>query len=185
VDNRQLFKFDSHVYSVPRPYAGKEIGIIAYSFRVELYYRGNKIWECGRPIFEYENRVYAEHFLFDLEIKPRSRENALPLLEGVLPPELHMFRKLCKSKTTKCYQLYTLMRMMEEVGPEKLLKAVGAANDAGSPTLQKVEQILSLELKPTTNSTGEDQLGQSLVDDEFYVQRRDPSDYDVFWGRSR
>jgi transposase len=182
VDNRQLFKFDNHTYSAPRPYAGKEIGIIAYSFRVELYYKGHKIWECDRPIFENENRVYAEHYLFDLEIKPRSRENAFPLLEGVLPPALHIFRKLCKSKTTKCYQLYMLMLKMEEVGSEKLLKAVEIANAAGSPTLQKVEQILYLEKETEVKGHDVDQLVQALVDDEFYVEKRDPSDYEVLWG---
>ena len=210
VDNLQLFRFDNHVYSVPRPYAGKEIGIIAYSFRVELYYKGNKIWECDRPIFENENRVYAEHYLFDLEIKPRSRENAFPLLEGVLPPALHEFRKLCKSKTTKCYQLYMLMRMMGEVGKEKLLRAVETVNNAGSPTLQKVEQILSIkpnnaasaappsaklsftegETAPpgpftAPNGAGADRLGQALVDDEFHVEKRDPSVYDVIWDSGR
>ena len=181
VDNCQLFRFDNHTYSAPRPYAGKEIGIIAYSFRVELFYKGNKIWECDRPIFESENRVYAEHYLFDLKIKPRSRENAFPLLEGILPPALQRFRELCKSRTTKCYQLYMLMRMMEEVGTEKLLKAVETANEAGSPTLEKVEQILSLQPKAADKGAGMDQLDQALIDDEFYVEKRDPSDYDVLW----
>ena len=97
VNNQQLFKFDNHTYSVPRPYAGKEIGIIAYSFRVEMYYKGNKIWECDRPLFDHENRVYPEHYLYDLDIKPRSRENAFPLLEGILPPELHSFLNLSNS----------------------------------------------------------------------------------------
>jgi len=185
VDNLQLFRFDNHVYSAPRPYAGKEIGIMAYSFRVELYYNGHKIWECDRPIFEGDNRVYAEHYMFDLEIKPRSRENAFPLLEGVLPPALHMFRKLCKSRTTKCYQLYMLMRLMEEVGKEKLLKAVETANESGSPTLQKVEQILSVERGAEAKDADTDQLGQALINDEFYVEKRDPSDYDVIWDCKR
>jgi hypothetical protein len=91
---------------------------------VHLFYKGHKVWECDRPIFDGENRVFAEHYLFDLEIKPRSRENAFPLLEGVLPLELDRFRGLCKSKTTKCYQLYMLMRMMETAGRDRLLKAV-------------------------------------------------------------
>ena len=185
VSNLQLFRFNNHVYSAPRPYAGKEIGIVAYSFRVELYYNGHKIWECDRPILEGTNRVYAEHYMFDLEIKPRSRENAFPLLEGVLPPALHAFRKLCKSKTTKCYQLYMLMRMMGEVGKEKLLKAVEIANDAGSPTLEKVEKILSHEQDTAVNNADVDQLGQALINDEFYVERRDPSDYNVLWDCKR
>ena len=182
VNNQQLFKFDNHTYSVPRPYAGKEIGIIAYSFRVELYYKGHRIWECDRPLFENENRVYAEHFLFDLEIKPRSRENALPLLEGILPPALNRFRELCKSRTTKSFQLYMLMRKMEDVGREKLLKAVDIANGAGNPTLTKVERLLSLEQVASVNESNMDELEKSLLDDDFHVERRDPSDYDTLWG---
>lgn len=183
VNNQQLFKFDNCTYSVPRPYAGKKIGIIAYSFNIELYYRGSKIWGCDRPLFEGENRVYAEHYLFDLDIKLRSRENAFPLLEGVLPPALHRFRKLCKSRTTKCYQLYMLMRMMEETGREKLLKAVDIANDAGDPTLEKVEQLLLVDFKAAVNEAGVGEPDQSLLDDEFYVERGDPHKYDTLWGR--
>jgi len=185
VTNQQIFKFDNHTYSAPRPYAGKEIGIIAYSFRVEFYYKGHKIWECDRPIFEDENRVYAEHFLYDLDIKPRAREYAFPLLEGVLPPALHRFRELCKSRTTKCFQLYMLMRMMDDVGRERLLKAVDMANNEGNPNLEKVERLLSLEPKTAAvNENDLDELNKSLIDDEFYVQRRDPSDYDALWQRT-
>lgn len=181
VNNQQLFNFDSHVYSAPRPYAGKEIGIIAYSFRVELYYKGQKIWECGRPLFDHENRVYPEHYLYDLDIKPRSRENAFPLLEGILPPELHRFRKLCNSKNTKCYQLYMLMKLMGEVGREKLLKAVDIANEKGSPTLAKVEKILLLELNGA-NEPAMGEPGKDMLDDDFDVEQREPSDYDALWG---
>ena len=179
VDNRQLFKFDGHIYSAPRPYAGKKIGIIAYAFKVGLYYKGHNIWECSRPVFEWENRVFAEHYLFDLEIKPRSRENAFPLLEGVLPKELDRFRKLCKSRTTKCYQLYMLMRMIDEVGREMLFKAVDAANNTGSPTLKMVESLLSPVPRHTEGGKGG--LDQALLDNEFHVEQRDPSDYDGLW----
>jgi len=181
VNNQQLFKFDNHTYSAPRPYAGKVIGIIAYPFRVEFYCKGDIIWECSRPVLEGENRVYAEHYLYDLEIKPRSRENAFPLLEGVLPPALHRFRKLCKSRTTKCYQLYMLIQMMDDIGRDKLLKAVDIANDAGNPTLEKVRQLLFLETKAAGNADDADVLGHALFEDDFYVERGDPSDYDTLW----
>jgi len=185
VNNQQLFKYDGFVYSVGRPYAGKEIGIIAYAFHVCMYYKGHKIWECDRPLFETENRVYAEHYLYDLEIKPRSRENAFPLLAGILPPALHTFRQLCKSKTTKCYQLYLLMRAMEEVGKHKLLAAVDAVNATGEPTYQKVAQLLQLEGGQAGCAVQEDGLDQAILDDEFYVQQRDPSDYGAIWDRER
>jgi len=182
VNNQQLFRFDGHVYSAPRPYAGKEIGIIAYSFRVEMYHRGQKIHECDRPLFDHENRVYPEHYLYDLEIKPRSRENAFPLLEGILPPELHRFRELCNSRNTKCYQLYMLMKMMGEIGRDRLLKAVDVANGNGSPTLDKVVRILSPVPAGPPDGSGMDGLDRAVLDDDFHVERRDPSDYDALWG---
>jgi hypothetical protein len=182
VSNQQLFKFDGHIYSAPRPYAGKTIGIISYSFRVELYYKGHKFWECDRPLFDDENRVYPEHYLYDLDIKPRSRENAFPLLHGILPPELHRFRALCNSKNTKSYQLYMLLKMMSEVGKDKLLRAVHIANEKGSPTLAKVEQVLSLELKGGINNAVIDDIDKKTLDDDFYVEQRNPSDYDDLWG---
>jgi len=149
---------------------------------VEMYYAGKKIWECDRPMFDDENRVYPEHYIYDLDIKPRSRENAFPLLYGILPPQLDRFRLLCNSKNTKCYQLYMLMKMMEEVGRDKLLKAVDIANDRGSPTLTKVQQILALELKGGTIDAKMDKLDRETLEDDYYVEQRDPSDYDKLWG---
>jgi hypothetical protein len=179
VNNQQLFKFDRHTYSVPRLYADKEIAIIAYSYRVEMYFKNHKIWECDRPFIENENRVYAEHYLYDLSIKPRARENAFPLLEGILPHELDRFRKLCKSKTTKCYQLYMLMQKMEDVGRDVLLKAVKMVNQQGDPTFEKVEKMLLADLQPN-HSTSMGGLDQQLLEDEFYVEQRDLSVYDRF-----
>ena len=179
VSNQQLFKFDNHIYSAPRPYAGKKIGIIAYPYHVELYYKGQLIWQCDRPVFEDENRVYAEHYIFDLDIKPRSRENAFPLLEGILPPALHRFRQLCKSKTSKCYQIYMLLKIMDEVGRDKLLKAVEIANESGRPTLKMVEDLLAI--KPTDSDSGITALDQALLKDDWYVEQRNPSDYDSLW----
>jgi len=189
VNNQQLFKYDGFLYSVPRPYAGKKIGIIGYAFHVSMYYKGHKIHECDRPMFEGDNRIYAEHYQFDLNIKSRSRENALPLLEGILPPELHRFRKLCKAKTTKFYQLYMLMCKMEEVGKETLLKAVDIVNARGNPTYKKVEELLLLDLNPNCGvSNGEscnEKICQALAGDEFYVEQRDPADYASLLGDDR
>jgi hypothetical protein len=184
VNNQQLFKYDSFVYSVPRPYAGKEIGIIAYAFRTTMYYKGHKIWECDRPVFEGENRIYAEHYLYDLEIKSRSRENALPLLEGILPPELHRFRDLCKSKTTKGYQLYMLMSKMEELGRETVTKAVDIVNAAGNPSYEKVMAVLFADEKTISSKSDVEKTDQIIADDDFFVEQRDPANYAFLLGDS-
>ena len=173
VSNQQLFKYDEHTYSAPRPYAGKEIGIIAYAYRIELYYRGHHIWECTRPLFKDENRVFPEHYLYDLDIKPRSWENAYPLLEGVMPPPLDRFRKLCRPKNTKCYQLYMLMRLAGEIGKETLLAAVELANSEGNPSYERVVEILN---------PGNEKAAADLYGDDFYVEERDPSNYAALLG---
>jgi hypothetical protein len=175
VSNQQLFEFDSHLYSAPRQYAGKKIGIIAYAFRVEMFYHGRHIWQCERPILDGENRVFPEHYMYDLDIKPRSRENAFPLLEGIMPPELDRFRELCRPKATKCYQLYMLMRMMGEVGREALLAAVGVANGEGGPTYERVAEILS-------PGRGYGRTGDGAYGGELYVDERDPSKYAALLG---
>jgi hypothetical protein len=75
------------------------------------------------------------------------------------------------------------MRAMEEVGIEKLLHAVDAVNATGNPSYQKVEELLHLKREHTDGATDADGLGQALLDDEFYVQQRDPSDYGSIWDR--
>lgn len=174
-NNQQILNYDKSQYSVPRLYAGKRISIIAYSYRVEMYVHRHKIWECDRPLLEGESRIYAEHYKFDLEIKARAYENALPLLEGILPlPELHRFRDLCKAKSTKCYQLYMLMQKMETVGKDQMIKALEIANATGHPTYDMVANLLLLSSSPK-----EDDLDQAILQDEFFVQTGDPKEYDI------
>jgi len=176
VDNRQLFRFDNCLYSAPREYASKTVAIKAYPYRVEVYYRGHMVWECDRPAFKGSNRVYAEHYKFSLDKAPRARENAFPLKEGILPPALHEFRKLCVSGN-KYTQLYELMVKMDEVGPEKLLKAVELANAAGKPTYTKVMDIL---LYAGCDAGGPG--GEAYAADGPDADRRAPSDFDILLG---
>jgi hypothetical protein len=179
VDSRQLIRFDRCLYSVPREYAGKTVAIKAFPYRVEVYYRGHIVWECSRAIFMGENRVYAEHYKFSLDIKPRARENAFPLKEGILPSELHEFRKLCKSEN-KYTQLYELMAKMDEVGAEKLLKAVEIANAAGKPTYKKVMDIL-LYIEDAGKPGN---VAYALAADESVADKREPSDFDILLGEA-
>jgi hypothetical protein len=175
VDNRQLFRFERCLYSVPRQYTGKTVAVKAYPYRVEVYYRGHMVWGCDRPLLS-ENRVYAEHYIFSLEIKPRARENAFPLKEGILPPALHDFRKLCVSGN-KYTQLYELMAKMDEVGAEKLLKAVEIANASGKPTYTKVMDILLYADEGAGRPESE-----AYTVNELDMDRRTPSDFDILLG---
>jgi hypothetical protein len=77
-----------------------------------------------------------------------------------------------------------LMRMMDDIGRDKLFKAVDIANDAGNPTLEKVRQLLFLEAKAVMNAdevNDADVLDYALLEDDFYVERGNPSDYDALW----
>jgi len=174
VDNRQLFRFDNCLYSVPRQYAGKTVAVKAYPYKVEVYCRGQIVWECDRPMaMSGENRVYAEHYQFSLDKAPRARENAFALKEGILPHALHEFRKLCKSDN-KYTQLYELMVKMDEVGAEKLLEAVEAVNAAGNPTYTKVMDILA------NNGGGSGNPGNAAcAADGPDVEKRGPSGFDI------
>jgi len=71
---------------------------------------------------------------------------------------------------------------MQEIGRGKLLKAVDIANDIGSPTLSMVEQILLHGLKDAADGPVMDKLDKAILDDDFYVEQREPSEYDSLWG---
>jgi len=174
VDNLQLFRFDNCLYSVPRQYAGKTVAVKAYPYKVEIFFRGHMIWGCDRPMaMSGENRVYAMHYQFSLDKAPRARENAFPLKEGILPQALHEFRRLCKSGN-KYTQLYELMVKMDEVGADKLFKAVEAANAAGSPTYTRVMDILA----NNGEGSGKPENAAYAVDGPD-VDKRGPSDFDI------
>ena len=90
-----------------------------------------------------------------------------------MPPPLDRFRKLCRPKTTRCYQLYMLMRLVGEIGKEPLFAAVELANAEGNPSYERVVEILNL---------GNEDAAADPYEDEFYVEERDPSNYTALLG---
>ena len=68
-----------------------------------------------------------------------------------------------------------LMKEMEEVGRETLLKAVDIANRQGNPSYDKVKEILCLPQNQTDVDTNAVDIG--ILNDEFYVEQRDPMTY--------
>ena len=68
-------------------------------------------------------------------------------------------------------------RKIGEVGRDRLLGAVAAANAAGGPTYEKAMLFLCPGQGGETGGAG---LRPEF--DRFYVGRRDPSDYGIFGG---
>jgi len=142
--------FDGNKYSVPPEFAGKSVTLKAYPFELAVYYKGNHIYTHKRT-YKKDNPQYDPmHYLKLLERKPRAIMNAAPLKEGIMPEELKRFVRLYRGKD-KNEQLVEVLKLARAIDADKLLEAVGKANESGNPTYQLICFYLNIHSKLVTN----------------------------------
>jgi transposase len=155
-------------YSVPYEYAGKEVTIRLTPFNLCIYYKGAEVWRHRRIGKKQEDQYVLEHYLEILARKPRAIGQAVPLARGVMPQPCKEFLRLCKEKDAK-RQLVDILLLGKAVQTDRLLWALGQANNTLNPSLPLVRFFLEADMP-------------SQPEDSFAVRHKDLSDYDKLIG---
>jgi len=132
-------------YSVPYEYAGKEVTIRLTPFHLCIHYGGAEVW---RHDIQWENggdQYVLEHYLDILAQKPRAIDQAVPVSRGVMPQQCREFLRLCKEKDAK-RQLVDILLLGKTVQSDRLLWAIGQANNTLNPSLSLVRFFLDADM---------------------------------------
>ena len=156
--------YDGNRYSVPYEFAGKEVTLRLTPFHLHVYYRGARIWEHQLQWEGGGDQYVLEHYLDILARKPRAIDQAIPLTRGIMPQPCKEFLRLCKEKDAK-KQLVDILLLGKSVQSDRLLWAIGQANDTLNPSLSLVRFFLETDLP------------RAPVDG-IAVRHKDLSDYD-------
>ena len=143
----QTVIYDKVRYSVPHGYVGAKATLLVSPFEISVYCRGVLLHTHQRMRENGANQYILEHYLDALSRKPRAAEQALPVTEGVMPPQCRAFLASCPAKDA-VKQLVDLMLLARAIGPERMLAAMDAAQLAGRPTAELVKLYIENESRP-------------------------------------
>lgn len=158
----QTVRYGKVRYSVPNGYVGKNVTLRVSPFELKVYCKGVLLYAHKRMRANGTDQYILEHYLEVLSRKHRAAGQALPITKGVMPPECHVFLKLCPAEDAN-RQLVDVLLLARDIGESRVLAALNDAIDTGKPTAELVRYYL---------------YGQQMPDDAFEINHIDLADYD-------
>ncbi|MGD6845784.1 IS21 family transposase [Bacillus infantis] len=125
INSLSLVNFDTNYYSVPTRYSGrKDAEILAYVERVEIWLDDVCVANHERSYDHSEEIFEVDHYLDELERKPRSIQHARPLRKADLPFSYQEFYNRTLSKYGHGKEFIKLLKLHREFSKEAIGLAV-------------------------------------------------------------
>ncbi len=132
VDDYSTVRFDYNHYSVPVPYAGKEVSVKGYGNCVVILYRSQEIARYTRYYERGKTQYRLAHYIDLIEKRPRSVFNARPVKDNISEELLKLGRRLSGPR-----EMVKLLRLLMDHGEEPIMAAIDSIK---SPEIS-LEQI--------------------------------------------
>ena len=149
VNSLSLVNFETNAYSVPTRYSGrKEAQIYAYVDHIEIWLDGNCVAKHTRSYKGLEEVFEVDHYLDELERKPRAIQHARPIRRANLPPSYQEFYKRSLSKFGHGKEFIKLLKLHREFMIETVERAVESCLKEQLYTADSVKHYLYLMTQP-------------------------------------
>lgn len=150
-DSYSRVQFETNRYSVPTPYARKDLLLKAYVDRIEVWAGTELVSRHERAYGRYEEHLDPRHYLEELAMKPRAIPNARPLKNGHLPPVwAEVLAELAPGGKEGLLEFQRILELEPLFGPDVLSRALVLTRQEHKPyTLVTVrETAASLSRQP-------------------------------------
>lgn len=125
VNTLSLVHFETNAYSVPTRYAGrKDAEVRAFVDKIEVWLGGECVAEHIRTYEKLQEVFEVDHYLDELERKPRAIQHARPVRKAKLPSSYHEFHKRSFSKYGHGKEFIKLLKFHREFSAEVVKQAV-------------------------------------------------------------
>ena len=143
VNDFSLVRFAKNRYSVPFRYIGKTITVKGYADKVEFYCGGKTIAEHTRLYGNGRTAYKLEHYIDQIERKPRCVFQAKPVRENVARELLAWGEKLPGGN----HEMVKLLRLCIDYGEDRILNIKRSLPPDVIPTVENVRSLLHIETK--------------------------------------
>jgi transposase len=149
VSSLSLVTFETNAYSVPTRYAGrKDAQIYAYVDDIEVWIDGICLVRHERSYEKFQEVFEVDHYLDELERKPRAIQHARPIRKANLPPSYEEFHKRTLSKYGHGKEFIKLLKLHREFTMEMVERAVESCVKEQVYTADNVKHYLYLLTQP-------------------------------------
>ena len=143
VNDFSLVRFEKNNYSVPFRYIGKTITVKGYANKVVVYSDGKVIAEHTR-LFGISKTTYKlEHYIDQIERKPRCVFQAKPVRENIASELLSWGEKLPGGN----HEMVKLLRLCIDYGEDRILEIKRSLPPDVIPTVENIRSLLHIQTK--------------------------------------
>jgi transposase len=145
--------FETNRYSVPHTYAGKQLVLRAYPFKIEVLALDSVIATHPRCLGREQDRLDPLHYLSLLEQRPGALEHAIPLRQWRKKwpaPYEQLLSELRKNKPDGhgVREFIAILKLHQSHATEPVEQAIAAAVQNGMPSLDGVQYHLNRLTRP-------------------------------------
>jgi len=178
VNSDGLIHFDTNRYSVPLDFAGYEVTVNATPFEIIVYSKNKKIANHERAYGRNETRYKIEHYLDELEKRPRAIKNAKPLRHGGIPDDILNYKDKITGSDSDI-QFVKLLKLLIQYGYEEVSKAIKKAAEEGQYNVEIVRFYIN---KDTTDVKA---IPPITDKDEIKIETSNLAEYDnLIWSEA-
>lgn len=145
VNSDGLIHFDTNRYSVPLDFAGYEVTVNATPFEIIVYSKNKEIANHKRAYGRNETRYKIEHYLDELEKRPRAIKNAKPLRHGGIPDDILNYKDKITGSDSDI-QFVKLLKLLIQYGYEEVSKAIKKAAEEGQYNVEIVRFYINKDI---------------------------------------
>lgn len=146
--------YETNRYSVPAGYAGKQLMLRAYPFRIEVLYLDDIVAQHSRCFEREQDILNPLHYLTLLEQRPGAFEHAKPVRrwrEKWPPAYNHLLKTLQQNYPdgSGIREFIAILKLHQIYPPEMVKQAIQAASEIGMMHLDGVQYQLRQQIEST------------------------------------
>ena len=144
VNDYSLVRFGKNNYSVPHKYIGKHVTAKAYANKI-LICSSNEVIAVHKRLYSTKRTSYRlEHYIDQIERKPRCVFQAKPVLETISQEFLEWGKKLPGGN----YEMVKLLRLCIDYGEDHILELKHSLPPEAVPTVETIRGLLHMRPQP-------------------------------------
>lgn len=149
INQLSLVNFETNTYSVPTSYAGnKQALLYAFVDRIEIWVDNQCIAQHERTYEKHQEIFEVDHYLDELEKKPRAIAHARPVRRAKLPETYHQFYQESVSQYGHGKEFIKLLKLHREYSSEMIGRAVSECLEGRLYTAESVKHHVYRYIQP-------------------------------------
>lgn len=168
VDSRQYIRYQNIFYSVPEKYIGARLKVHISAYKLNIYFDGKIICSHVRKFVQGDDSLLLEHFLGQLERKPRAIKFSKVIKNTNLPEYLRDLQEKLRNRMDEQranLEFIKIIKMQKSCSNSDFETAIGLGASYGGITSEAIASFISqLQISQLSGINEKISLPQNCLD---------------------